>query len=101
MVNTFTNEFTLSIKKEPPHTPFVVPELRKEPKNPMVSPLVSYGRARKSWRDSVPKMIKDLLRQVRTQSRRLYALRYLVTGDLTDSWVVGILRWAIRETESP
>ena len=61
----------------------MVPELRKKPR---CVPLASHERANKAWRDITSTKIKDPPQQVSLQAWLLYTLRYIFTGDLSDSW---------------
>ena len=83
MVNLFTKEFALAGKKGPPFIPFVVPDIRKKPWR---VPLASHERANKAWVDSTSTKIKDSPQQVSLHAWLLYTLRYIFTGDLSDSW---------------
>ena len=83
MKNVSPKEFYDAGRKGPPYTPFVVPKLREKP---WMVPLASHERAAKSWRESANHKARDNAQQVNLQAWILYMLRFILTGDLCDSW---------------
>ena len=83
MTNTFSKEFAEAARKDPPFIPFVVPKVHEKP---WMVPLGSHERAQKFFKENIAKKSKDTSQQISLQAWLLYTLRFIFTGDLTDSW---------------
>ena len=51
----------------------------------MARPRASHERSNKAWRESAPNKVKESPHQNSLQVWMLYAIRYITTGDLSDS----------------
>ena len=80
--NVFAMEFHLSESKGPPFTPLVCPDISNKPR---CIPLVSHERPRKTWEASVSRKHKESPHQIRLQRWMLYAIRFLLAGDMIDA----------------
>ena len=83
MANIFSKEFADAARKDPPFIPFVAHKVHEKP---WMVPLGSHERAAKFWKETISKKSKNHSQQVNLQAWILYTLRFIFSGDLTNSW---------------